>query len=155
MSVTPDEVSAWMAIAAVLVSLVALGYSYQQSKAAEHNEILKALQGEKESVGFMALQLIQDPKLTTSANRERLYAALCLAFVFESADRARALVLRALQKSAQNTQDRDTIIAIIKDVRTNFINYEAAMESDGLQKYYPRLDRLEASINRIGKGAAD
>ncbi len=74
----------------------------------------------------MALQLSREPHLVTDSNRTRLFSALCLAFVFESSSRARALVLKTLQEfSAKDEVYRRLITGILEEVEADFHAYES------------------------------
>ena len=125
----------------------------EEQKAAEadalrrqQQALLDALQGEKEAVGFMALQLVRQPKLVTDENRFRLFSALCLAFVFESSSRARALVLEALRSFSKDEGAYTEITELLEGIDRDFKAYESALGPGELTDYYPRIRKLKACL---------
>jgi hypothetical protein len=119
----------------------------------EQEGLFAALQGEKEAVGFMALQLSREPHLVTDSNRTRLFSALCLAFVFESSSRARALILKTLQKFSSDSKVHQLITGILDEIKTDFIAYEAEIGPKELEKYLNQIAKLKDSLRR-GSDAA-
>ena len=119
----------------------------------EQEALFAALQGEKEVVGFMALQLSREPQLVTKSNRTRLFSALCLAFVFESSSRARALVLKTLRNFSMDDEAYNVITGILDEVRDDFSAYEKEIGPDELKDYLKRIKKLKGSL-RMGSDAA-
>jgi hypothetical protein len=113
----------------------------------EQESLLAALQGEKEAVGFMALQLAREPQLVTESNRPRLFSAMCLAFVFESSSRARALALKALRNFSRDSDARRVITEILDEVANDFRAYEAEIGKEELKKYLDRINSLKGSLS--------
>jgi hypothetical protein len=68
---------------------------------ADKSELLKALQGEKEAVGFTAMHLARKGLPEAPEDREKVILALVQAAVFTSSDRARAMVYAVLRKSLE------------------------------------------------------
>jgi hypothetical protein len=152
-------ISALISLVSVSIALMALRYSRQdrkeQQKVAELDALRRqqegltaALQGEKESVGFMALQLARDPQLINESNRTRLLSALCLAFVFESSSRARALVLKTLRNLSGDNSAHRLITSILDEIMADFSAYEAEIGPEELKKYLERLDKLKSSLRQ-------
>jgi hypothetical protein len=150
-------ISALISLVSVSIAFLALYYSRQdrreQQGAAdadalrrEQESLFAALQGEKEAVGFMALQLAREPRLVTDSNRNRLFSAMCLAFVFESSSRARALVLRALQNFSREDEGYRVITGILEEVETDFRAYESEIGQKELTKYFDRLGNLKKAL---------
>jgi hypothetical protein len=96
----------------------------------------------------MALQLARNPQLINESNQTRLLSALCLAFVFESSSRARAVVLKTLRKLSENDSTHGLITSILNEVMTDFSDYEAAEiePPEELKKYLERLNKLKSSL---------
>ena len=149
--------TAVISLVATIVALLALSYSRRdraESQRAleldalrrQQDALLSSLQGDKEAVGFMALQLVRDPQLVTDANRTRLFCALCLAFVFESSSRARALILKALQTFAAEEPGAVEIRGILSEMETDFRAYEQEIGKDELTKYFDRIHKLRAAL---------
>jgi len=113
----------------------------------EQDALFNALHGEKETIGFMALQLARQPELITEDNRERLISALCLAFVFQKSSRARALVLHALNTFSKDAQLKEWTGAIFDDLIIIFRDYEQEMEANELNKYRNRINQIRTLFN--------
>src|SRR5213083_2951643 len=107
-----------VSILAVVVSLASFSFAWAASVRAARAEEIKNLLGEKETVGFGALKLLRDGlpgergpasvrnfdllrrriRLRDAKQRELVIGALIAACVFESSDRARALLYRVIEK---------------------------------------------------------
>jgi hypothetical protein len=96
----------------------------------------------------MALQLSREPQLVTDSNRNRLLSALCLAFVFEASSRAKALVLKTLQKFSADGSAHSVITGILDEVETDFRAYESEIGPEELTKYLDRIKKLKDSLRR-------
>ncbi|MGB7208771.1 MAG: hypothetical protein WBD27_08955 [Pyrinomonadaceae bacterium] len=112
----------------------------------EQEALLAALQGEKESVGFMALELLRNQSLITDANRDRIFTVLCLAFVFDSSSRVRALVSKTLKKFSADTKAKPIIIENLLNLEKDFEIYEKEIGEKELTKY---IDRIKLLKNRL------
>lgn len=110
----------FVAILALLVSVASFAFAWRASRRAARAEDVKTLLGEKESVGFGALKLLREGlpgehevsgfwswtalrsrrlrEREDSKQRELIIGALIAACVFESSDRARALLFRVIEK---------------------------------------------------------
>ena len=104
-----------------------------EEEQARHNEMVKALQDEKESVAYIAVRVREQG--LPDANKERraqLLMALYLAMLFQSADRSRALVFSALRDSCQKEYRKD-VMETLKRLIDDFTRYKndlrAALES--------------------------
>jgi hypothetical protein len=125
----------------------------EQQKAAEADALRReqetlftALQGDKEAVAFMALQLSRDPHLVTESNRTRLFSAMCLAFVFESSSRARALVLKTLRQFSVDDRSYGVITEILNEIEADFRAYDKGVGEDELKDYLKRIKKLKESL---------
>jgi hypothetical protein len=101
----------------------------------------------------MALQLSREPRLVTDSNRTRLFSALCLAFVFESSSRARALVLKTLQKFSADSEAYGLITGILDEIETDFRAYESEIGPQELAKYFDRIGKLKGNLRGGSDGA--
>jgi hypothetical protein len=91
----------------------------RQQEQQGHNEIVAALQGEKESVAYIAVR-VREKGLPTDDKERRgqLLMALYLAILFQHADRSRALVFSALRDSCQKEyrkEHMETLQRLIED----------------------------------------
>jgi hypothetical protein len=120
--VTAEGVSAAMAIVATVISVIAVWYSHRQSRAAEHNEVLKALQGEKEAIGYIAFQIaeggVELPK--DAKRRKEVITGLCLAPVFEGSDRSRVLVFAALRRICEHEAYQQEVEKAVRTIEERF-----------------------------------
>ena len=147
-------ITALISLISVFIAFMALLYSRrdrQEQQAAatadakrrEQDSLVLALQGDKESIGFLALQLIREPKLITAENQDRMFDALCLAFLFASSSRARALIFRALKDFSADAVRKKLISDRLEQIRRDVREYEQEFEPEGLTKYRERMERLQ------------
>jgi hypothetical protein len=112
----------------------------------EQEALSIALQGEKEGMGFLALQFVCDPDLVTASNRTRWSCALCLAFIFESSSRARALILKALQTLSRTKEGHGAILEILHEMETDFRAYAVDIGQEDLTTYLARIAKLKSYL---------
>jgi hypothetical protein len=94
----------------------------------------------------MALQLSRTPEIVSEDNRDSVLSSLCLAYIFNSSSRARALTLNALQTFSKKYSYSDQIKEILKDIKANFSEYDELTVEKELEKYHERLDALIKQI---------
>lgn len=117
-----------------------------EARSREQEALVEALQGEKESVGYMALEIARQPSLLTNENRARLFSALCSAWVFESSTRARAFILKALTEFYKG-QHRDFISELLSQMRSDFLAYDERLHGkDEKKELTNRIRSLETLI---------
>jgi hypothetical protein len=144
--------ASFVSLIAVSVAFLALHYSrrdrHESLRALELDAVRReqdalsmALQGAKEAMGLLALQLVRQPDLITASTPTGVVCALCLAFVFESSNRARALVLKALQTFSGTKEGHRAILEILHEMETDFTAYAADMGEEELTKYIARIVR--------------
>lgn len=95
-----------------------------EEKQAIHDEMVKALQDEKESVAYIAVRVREQG--LPGDNKERraqLLMALYLAMLFQRADRSRALVYSALRDSCQK-EYRKEVMETLKRLIEDFTRYK-------------------------------
>lgn len=114
----------------------------------QQTDLLSAFQGEKDSVGFMAAQLAGNPELVDESNRTRLILALCLAFVYKSSSRTRALVLAALKKLSSSSSLQEEIERILNNLEEDFDAYESSVSKNELGKYMERIQGLRENVRK-------
>lgn len=94
-----DRVSIAISSLALLVSILTFIWARLQERAAAQAAVIRALQGEKETIAYIAYKICNGAwrrQLKRPNFNKDLIAALCLAFLLEGADRAKALVFSAL-----------------------------------------------------------
>ena len=132
-----------------------------EDEQAKHNETVKALQYEKESVAYIAVLVREQGLPNEKAARAELLMALYLAMVFQRADRSRALVYSALRDSCQK-EYRKEVMETLKRLIDDFTRYKDDLsavqqklevkESLGFQmssmdKHIARLKVLETALS--------
>jgi hypothetical protein len=112
-----DVIGIVISSVALVVSLISFVVTLREKRRAKQDALVKALQGEKESIAYVAFQLARGAITVDPVFRDELLASLCLAGVFESSDRCRALVYEAIRECSRTyassiTQHLDRIEAI-------------------------------------------
>jgi hypothetical protein len=80
--------------------------------------VIKALQGDKESVGYEAYRITIDGWPCRGKQRSPLRDALCLAGVFERSGRTQAMVYEALRRHPEDEKHR--IEEVLRRIQTMF-----------------------------------
>jgi len=135
---TSDTISA----IAVVISLVSFAFSYLQYRKAQHNEVLRALQGDKESVAYVAYRLGTGEVPKDKRRRAEILTSLVLAAIFTNSDRTRALVHPAVRK--MHTRFRDEVRTIVERIEEDFDQYSNQVELQ--KKGKKHLDELKSIL---------
>lgn len=140
-----------LAAGAVAIALLSFLFSLFQYLRARHEETIRALQGQKETVAYIAYRLSEGRgRFPWSAKRRKdVLMSLCLAALFEKSGRSRTLLYRALGRAA--TQHRDEVMGIIEDIEQHFEDYG---EISRLEKGRKRLEQLKLALGSKGPGVA-
>ena len=123
---------------AVGLAVVALVVSIAQWAAARHADRIKLLLGEKETVGFQALQIVKRPNRRVP---EDVIRALVLATLLESSDRARVQIYRALETLRKRHQRQ--IVAFRNELGASADAYREILD---LARYDRRVEQLDAAL---------
>ncbi len=134
-----------ISIAAVLISIISLIIAQLSDARAKKAEAITHLLGEKETVAFAALKLIRDGLPRDSKERSLVLAALLEACVFESSDRARALLYRVIELN--RVKYRVEFSTAMKSIEETF----ASMESYGFQKEELDLEHGSRRLSSVKK----
>jgi hypothetical protein len=130
----------------------------RESERARHNEIVEALQGEKESVAYIAVR-VRERGLPPDNKQRRaeLLMALYLAMLFQQADRSRALVFSALIDACQKGY-RKEVMEALRRLIDDFTRYEndlgaaqrklavEGFDMKSMNKHIVRLQALEKAL---------
>jgi len=134
----------WIALAALGVSLISLTVTLYERVRSEHSSIVKALQGDKENIAFTALK-ISNKQWPGSPFADRytddVIAALCLAWIMEGSDRARALVLTALKELSVTARNQRKISDIMQGIENQFIGYMTSAYADDPKEGEEKMKR--------------
>ena len=129
--------------AAVAISIISLFISLREKERERRQSVVRALQGEREAVAFVAYRLHQNPDSLHADTADQVVAALCLAWMFESSDRARAIVLAALRALRPSQAAR--IDQAMDDLQNIAANYAATPDAD-ISKGVLRLKQLRTAL---------
>jgi hypothetical protein len=113
------KASDWIALAAVVIALSSavlhLVLRRADRQESRHTNVITALQGDKEAVGYEAYRIGEEGWPEPSDEREQVRDALCLALVFESSDRTRAMIHSALRSYPRDRHEElgQTLLKIL------------------------------------------
>jgi hypothetical protein len=121
----------------------------------EHNEIVEALQGEKESGAYVAVQVREEGLPNDKERRAQILTALYLAMLFQQADRTRALVFSALRDSYHKGHGEEVMETLCR-LKDDFTRYKEELaglkEKDAygieIDKHIKRLEVLEEALKK-------
>lgn len=108
-------------------------------------EILKALQGEKESVGFTAMHFARVGLPADQHERDQVITSLVQAAVFSGSDRARAMIYHVLRTKADNQE----VAAAVQNMDRLFGTAEAwglDPEELDLERGLRRIEALKKAL---------
>ena len=134
---TSDSIAA----AAVAIALLSAAFSLFQYLRARHEETIRALQGNKESVGYIAFKLSEGKFPRRAGRRKEILMSLCLAAIFEGSGRSRTMIYKAL-RGAMETY-RAEVIEMIHEIEKNFLE---SVDDSKLVKGNKRLKQLRRAL---------
>lgn len=136
---------------AVTLSIISLYLGVRDKRRKEHDQILGALQGEKESVAYISRQLDSQIFRGGKKHRAEIISALANAWMFEKSDRALAMIYSVLKTSSKKaeikneiTESLDEILFQLDDYITNVYKGE---EANRVLKYKNKIDKLKSGLN--------
>jgi len=140
-----------VAVYAAIVSTLNFAWPRLKDWEAERKAIFRALQGEKEAISDVAMQVI-DGKHDSwlhrrPAFRKRLIHALSMAFVLESSDRAKAYVVAAFEYVAKDEVGRSDLVEQLKRIETIYTKYNSIVADKDFRE--KRLGRLKLVISHL------
>lgn len=144
-----DRVSVVISSLALLVSVLTFAWARLQERAAAQAAVIKALQGEKETIAYVAYKVCDGAwrkQLSRGDFRKDLIAALCLAFLLEGADRAKALVFSALVE-LKRLNYGSTIEASLIKLHQQITSYRSKFKPTDFDK---RVKALEELMRQLG-----
>ena len=136
---TSDSIAA----AAAVIALFSLSFSLVQYLRARHEEIIRSLQGSKESVGYIAFKLSEGKFPKRASRRKEILTSLCLAAIFEGSGRSRTLLYMALRRAMETY--RVEVIAIIGPLEKHFL--QSWVGAPELEKGKKRLKQLRQALD--------
>ena len=139
----------WIAIGAFIVSFISLVITLRDKKRQQHQSVISALQGQKEAVAYIALRMRHRRLPWSKKDRDEIITALCLAWILESSDRARASLLTALTEANKVRQDK--VEAIRQDIDNQLEDYCGRIplkpkSKEDVENYRMRLRQLGEAL---------
>jgi hypothetical protein len=167
-------ITTWHWIQLLVVPATIAGFSiwfnWAQKKREKEREVrdatIKALQANKESIAYVAY-LAKDPRqgdiFEDADFRAKFWPALCLAAVFETSDRTRAVIRDALKSAVKNPNDSSLIQQTLTDMKQAFDDLHEDSQGykqiedqkdkgpiDNFTNFTRRRRQLEALIDTLG-----
>jgi hypothetical protein len=119
------DAAAFIAGTAAVVSVLSLILGVLNNKRAEHQNLIKALQGDRESIAYIAYRFSRDGRWPRSkSQREHIIEALCLSAIFEPSDRARVFIFSALC----DYPDKGQVVEVLQSVVGNFQRFREQLD---------------------------
>lgn len=121
--------------------------------------VFRALQGEKEAIAEVAMQVVNDKwakkisgrykvfRHRRKAFRQKLIKALSMAFVLESSDRAKSYVLAAFKHIAKNPKHKDELVDQLAGILKIYEDYYAVIRDNEFEKR--RIQPLKLVIGKL------
>lgn len=128
---------------AFIVSAATFLWARIQERSASKSALVKALQGEKEAVAFVAYQIetgAWNSKLKEAKFRKDIIIALSLAFTMEGSDRAKALAFAALKKLTAN--HKPEIEPVLKDICKSMKEYQNSLKPSNFDHRVKSIETL-------------
>ncbi|TCM42498.1 hypothetical protein [Kribbella sp. VKM Ac-2568] len=142
------DAEAWIALTAVLLSLFSIALHLvlraHDRREERQTSVISALQGEREALSFEAHRITTRGWPKRSEERGQVRDALCLAFIFETSDRSRALVYEALKKASD--EDRAELVLLLNRLIRIFRDLERQPEWD-LHRAWPKIAILGQALD--------
>ena len=136
---TSDSIAA----AAVAIALLSAAFSLFQYLRARHEETIRALQGNKESVGYIAFKLSEGKFPRRAGRRKEILMSLCLAAIFEGSGRSRTMIYRPLKRAMKVKTYRAEVIGMIDEIERHFLE---SVDDSELVKGNKRLKQLKRAL---------
>jgi hypothetical protein len=137
-----------IAAAALIIAFVSFVLTVVERNRTQQDAIIKALQGEKESVAYIALQISKREGFW-QGKEDDIIDSLVLAWVYERSDRSRAILLAALKKLKENKQTN--VEDSVKRITELLFNYEELVLApknlqEDIKRHKERLDDLNNAL---------
>lgn len=146
-----DRVSIAISLLALLISVLTFVWARIQERAAAQAAVIKALQGEKETIAYIAYKICDGAwrkQLNRELFRKDLIAALCLAFLLEGADRAKALVFSALVELKRLDVDyHSDIKRSLTKLHQQITSYRSEFKPSNFDKRVKALEELMRQLD--------
>jgi len=146
-----------ISVGALIVAFFSLVITLRDKKRQQNESVIRALQGEKESVAYIALQMRNRRLPRSKKYRNEIITSLCLAWILGGSDRARSSLLAALTKANKARPDeveaiRQDIYKQLEDYRDRILlddEWKRTAKGDGekaVENYQIRLQKLGKAL---------
>ena len=149
-----DAVTAFIATHAALVATLNFAWPRLQEWRARRSAVFRALQGEREAiaeVGYRVTKSEWDSVMRHPTFRNKLTAALSMAFVLEGSDRAKAYVVAAFDHLV-SCGYREDVLRALQEVQHVYRHYDAVVDDRDFRE--KRLKKLDSVIESLQPKAA-
>ena len=143
-----DKISIIISSFALVISALTFFFAWYQDWKSARGEVIKAFQGEKEAVAYIAYKVRSkrwNRRFEHKKFRQEVITALCLAWSLESADRAKAIIFDTL-KEVKTQGFINDIQAVLQKMHLQFINYKKSFQPS---KFDHRITDLEALMKEL------
>lgn len=138
----------WIAVitssAALVLSLVTFFRGQLRERKASDESVVKALQGEKEAVMYVAHKTASPKwqhRLQNETFRNDVITAMCLAWLAESSDRAKAIIFAALTQFVSCNYGK-SVHSVLDTLSRNYNAYDAVFKPEDFEKRIAAIDAL-------------
>lgn len=135
-------------VVSVLLAVAAFVIARRADARAKKAEAIKELLREKESVAFATLKLLRDGLPSDAADRQLVVAGLMQASVFESSDRARALIYRVIELNRVKFRDElRSALQVIRDTFASMDRYQFIKDELDLERGKRRISAVQKVVD--------
>lgn len=142
---TKDKITIIISLLALVVSVAGFIYTRYQEWRTARGAIIKAFQGEKEAVAYVAYQVRNKRWKSRFKSRNKfrndVITALCLAWSLERSDRAKALVFDSLKNLVKQNYIKD-ISRIVLDIYGQYKKYQNTFHPKGFEERIVEMEKL-------------
>ncbi len=143
-----DKLSIAISSFALAISATAFFFARHQESKTARGAVIKAFQGEKEAVAYVAYK-VRSKRWNTRFRRKRfrqdVTTSLCLAWSLESADRAKAIIFDTL-KEIKKQGFEDDIRDVLQKMHQQFIQYRDRFYPNNFNHRIQDLESLMAEL---------
>ncbi len=145
------DVAFWVALATVVIALCSLAVAGVAERRTRHAARISELLGAKETVGFGASRLLTEGFGRPGRRRRELALAVLNACLFEGADRARGILLAAVERYAGDVPELATELQRLRQAYRAVEGHELSTKELDLRNARLRL----RTVKKVVDPAAD
>jgi len=139
-----------VAIAAVIVAALSFILAQMAAIRSRKAETVQNLLGEKETVAFGALKLMRDGLPSKDSDRRLIIDAVIQACVFESSDRARALLYRLIEMNPRQHIEFTRSLRSVQETFQSMEKYSFTNEQLNLDRGKRRMETIRKVLDQDG-----